>query len=115
MIRILCLLTLAAGIAWNVRYAIADLAARRNQPGSTRVAMRWVPENPAFAAQLAEEMYATDPVQAQALLERALRQNQYDAPHWVELALLLEQANKLPQAEQALQQAAQVDATHLPA
>ena len=114
MIRVLCLLLLLAGMVWNVRFAIADLAARKNQPGPTRVAMRLVPENPAYAAQLAEEIYATDPSEAAQLLERALRQNRYDAPRWVELALLFEEANKLPQAETALLEAAQVDATYLP-
>jgi tetratricopeptide (TPR) repeat protein len=114
MIRVLCLLILVAGIAWNVRYAIADLAARRSQPGSTRLAMRLVPENPAYAAQLAEEIYATDPAEAEQLLQRAVRQNRYDAPHWIELALLLEEANQLPQAETALLEAAKVDATYLP-
>jgi tetratricopeptide (TPR) repeat protein len=114
MIRVLCLLMLLAGIAWNIRFAIADLAARKNQPDPTRLAMRLIPENPAFAAQLAEEIYATDPAQAQQLLQRAVGQNRYDAPHWIELALLFEQANKLPQAESALLAAAKVDATYLP-
>jgi tetratricopeptide (TPR) repeat protein len=114
MIRIVCLLLLFAGIAWNVRFAIAELAARRNQPRPTRLAMRLIPENPAYAAQLAEEIYATDPAQAEQLLERAVRQNRYDAPRWIELALLLEEANKLPQAETALLEAAKVDATYLP-
>jgi len=76
--------------------------------------MRLVPENPAYAAQLAEEIYATDPSQAEQLLQRAVRQNRYDAPHWIELALLFEEGNKLPQAETALLEAAKVDATYLP-
>jgi hypothetical protein len=105
---------LLAGIAWNVRYAIADLAARRNQSGAARLAMRLIPENPAFAAQLAEEIYSTDPAQSQRLLQRAVGQSRYDAPHWIELALLFEQANQLPQAEAALLAAAKVDATYLP-
>jgi hypothetical protein len=114
MIRVCCLLMLLAGIAWNVRSAVADLAARKNQPGPTRLAMRLIPENPAYASQLAEEIYATDPTGAAVLLERGLRQNAYDAPHWIQLALLHEEADRLPQAEAALLQSAKVDATYLP-
>lgn len=113
-IRAVCLVALLAGIVWNVRFAIADLAANRNQPESTRLAMRLMPENPAYAAQLADEVYAMDPSAAKALLQRALQRNRYDAPHWIQLGLLSEGADELPQAEGALLEAAKVDATFLP-
>ena len=114
MKRALCLLALLAGVLWNLRFAIADLAARKNQPEATRLALRLIPENPSYAAQLADEVYATDPVAAKALLARALQQNRYDAPHWIQLGLLFEGADELPQAETALLEAARVDMTYLP-
>ena len=43
-------------------FRIADLAARRNQPDATRLAMRLMPVNGAYPAQLADEIYASDPV-----------------------------------------------------
>ena len=113
-IRAVCLAGLLAGIAWNVRFAIADLAARRNQPQAARLAMRLVPENPAYPAQLADEVYASDPAAAQSLLQRAVQLNRYDASSWIQLGLLREGADQLPQAEDALLQAARVDATYLP-
>jgi hypothetical protein len=114
MMRAICLLALLTGIVWNVRFAIGDLAARRNQPEATRLAMRLIPENPAYSAQLADEVYAMDPASAKALLQRALQRNRYDAPHWIQLGLLSEGADELPQAEESLLEAAKVDATFLP-
>lgn len=114
MIRAICLLALLAGIVWNVRFAIADLAARRNQPEATRLAMRLIPENPAYPAQLADEVYAMDPAAAQALLQQALHRNRYDGPHWIQLGLLSEGADELPQAEESLLEAGKVDVTFLP-
>ena len=54
-IRAGCLVGLAVGIAWNALYSIADLLARRNQPESTRLAMRLMPGNGAYPAQLADQ------------------------------------------------------------
>ena len=42
-IQAVCLVALVLGVVWNVRFAVADLAARRNLPDSTRLAMRWMP------------------------------------------------------------------------
>ena len=109
-----CLAALVLGVVWNVRFAVADLAARRNQPESTRLAMRWMPENGAYPAQLADEIYALDPVAAKSLLQRAVQLNRYDAASWIQLGLLSEAGNDLPGAEEALLQAASVDATFLP-
>ena len=50
------LAALLSGIVWNLRMAVADLAARRNSPDGTRLAMRWMPANGAYAAQLADEL-----------------------------------------------------------
>jgi len=109
-----CLAALVLGFVWNVRFAVADLGARRNQPESTRLAMRWMPENGAYPAQLADEIYALDPVAAKSLLQRAVKLNRYDAASWIQLGLLSEAGNDLPGAEEALSQAASVDATFLP-
>jgi tetratricopeptide (TPR) repeat protein len=109
-----CLAALVVGIVWNLRFAVADLWARRNQPESTRLAMRWMPGNGAYPAQLADEIYALDPVSAKSLLQRAVQLNRYDAASWIQLGLLSEAANDLPGAEEALLQAASVDATFLP-
>jgi tetratricopeptide (TPR) repeat protein len=109
-----CLVGLAVGIAWNALYSIADLLARRNQPESTRLAMRLMPENGAYPAQLADQIYAIDPATAKSLLERAVKLNPYDAASWIQLGLLCEAANDLPQAEEALSRAANVDSTFLP-
>ena len=102
------------GIVWNVRFAVADLGARFNQPESTRLAMRWMPANGAYPAQLADEIYALDPVAAKSLLQRAVQLNRYNAAGWIQLGLLSEAGNDLPGAEEALLQAASVDATFLP-
>ncbi len=76
--------------------------------------MRWMPENGAYPAQLADEIYALDPVAAKSLLQRAVQLNRYDAASWIQLGLLSEAGNDLPGAEEALLQAARVDATFLP-
>jgi tetratricopeptide (TPR) repeat protein len=109
-----CLAALVLGVVWNVRFAVADLLARRNQPDSTRMAMRWMPVNGAYPAQLADEIYALDPASAKSLLQRAVKLNRYDAASWIQLGLLSEAGNDLPGAEEALLQAASVDATFLP-
>jgi tetratricopeptide (TPR) repeat protein len=108
------LAALLSGIVWNLRMAVADHAARLNSPDGTRLAMRWMPGNGAYAAQLADELYASDPVAAKSLLQEAVRQNRFDAASWIQLGLLCESGNDLPQAEESLQQAARVDSTFLP-
>jgi hypothetical protein len=109
-----CLLAMVAGIVWNVRFGIADFLARQNQPDSTRLALRLVPANGAFAAQLADEVYAVDPESARTLLERAVKLNRFDSSSWIQLGLLYESANEPARAEEALGQAAMVDTTFLP-
>jgi hypothetical protein len=109
-----CLAALVLGVVWNVRFAAADLAARMNQPDSTRSAMRWMPLNGAYPAQLAGEIYALDPPSAKSLLQRAVQLNRYDASSWIQLGLLSEAGDDLPGAEKALLQAGSVDATFLP-
>jgi tetratricopeptide (TPR) repeat protein len=110
----LCLAALAAGIVWNLMFAAADLSARRNQTEATRLAMRLMPGNAAYPAQLADELYASDPAQAKSLLQKAVNLNRYDASSWIQLGLLSEAGNDLPQAEKSLLQAAGVDLTFLP-
>jgi tetratricopeptide (TPR) repeat protein len=116
--RISCFIALtiaiAWGIVWNVRFGIADLLSRRNQPDDTRLAMRLLPANPAYPAQLADEIYAIDPASAKSLLQRAVKLNRYDASSRIQLGLLHESEGDLPQAEEALLQAAKVDTTFLP-
>ncbi len=109
-----CLLALLLGIGWNIRFGIADFVARRNEPDSTRWAMRLMPRNGAYAAQLADEIYAVNPKSARSLLQQAVKLNRYDASSWIQLGLLCEAANDLPAAEAALGQAAKVDSTFLP-
>jgi tetratricopeptide (TPR) repeat protein len=109
-----CLAALMAGIVWNVLFAAADLSARRNQTEATRLAMRLVPANAAYPAQLAEELYASDPPEAKSLLQEAVKLNRYDAASWIQLGLLSEAGNDPHQAENALLQAASVDSTFLP-
>jgi tetratricopeptide (TPR) repeat protein len=113
-IKASCLVVLVVGIVWNVRFALADLAARRNQPDATRLAMRLMPPNGAYPAQLAEELYAIDPAAAKPLLQRAVQLNGYDASGWVQLGLLYEAGDDLPAAEKALLQSASVDSTYYP-
>jgi tetratricopeptide (TPR) repeat protein len=113
-IRAGCLLAMAVGVVWNLRFAAADLSSRRSQPAATRLAMRLTPENGAYPAQLADEIYASDPEAAKPLLERAVKLNPYDAPRWIQLALLYEAGNDLSRAEHALLRAAAADATFLP-
>jgi tetratricopeptide (TPR) repeat protein len=109
-----CLVALVAGIAWNLLFAVADLSARRNQPDGIRLAMRLMPANGAYPAQLADQIYALDPTEAKSLLQRAVKLNRYDASSWIQLALLCEAADDLPQAEEALSRAADADSTFLP-
>jgi hypothetical protein len=73
----LCLAALAVGIVWNGLFAIADLSARRNQTDSTRLAMRLMPANAAYPAQLAEELYASDPPAAKSLLKKVVKLNRF--------------------------------------
>jgi tetratricopeptide (TPR) repeat protein len=109
-----CLAALLVGIVWNFRLAWADLAARRNSPQGTRQAIRLMPGNGSYAAQMAEEIYASDPAGAKLLLQRAVQLNRFDAGSWIQLGLLNEAGNDLPQAERSLLQAASVDRTFLP-
>lgn len=109
-----CLVALTVGIVWNGLFAVADLSAHRNETDSTRLALRLMPANAAYPAQLAEELYASDPPGAKLLLQKAVKLNRYDAASWIQLGLLLEAGNDLPQAENALLQAASVDSTFLP-
>jgi tetratricopeptide (TPR) repeat protein len=113
-IRAGCLLAMAVGVVWNLRFAAADLSSRRNQPAATRLAMHLTPENGAYPAQLADQIYATDPEAAKPLLEKAVELNPYDAARWIQLALLYEAGNDLSPAEHALLRAAAADATFLP-
>ena len=76
--------------------------------------MRLMPANAAYPAQLADELYASDPSEAKSLLQRAVKLNRYDAASWIQLGLLSEAGNDLPQAEKSLLQAAGVDSTFLP-
>jgi tetratricopeptide (TPR) repeat protein len=109
-----CLAALIVGIAWNVRFGIADLLARRKQPDETRLAMRLVPANGVYPAQLANEIYAIDPASAKSQLQRAVKLDRYDASSWIQLGLLYEAEGDLPQAEEALLRAAGADSTFLP-
>jgi hypothetical protein len=113
-IKSVCLAALTLGIVWNGLFAVADLSARRNQPDSTRFAMRLMPANAAYPAQIAEELYASDPPGAKLLLQKAVKLNRYDAASWIQLGLLSEAGNDLPQAEKSLLQAASADSTFLP-
>jgi tetratricopeptide (TPR) repeat protein len=113
-IRAACVAALLLGIVWNLRFGTADVLARRNQANDTRSAMRLMPGNGAYPAQLADETYASDPAAAKSLLDRAVSLNRYDAASWIQLALLYEAGNDLPAAERALLQAASVDTTFLP-
>src|ERR1700735_4007512 len=114
MKKAVLLAALLVGIVWNLRLAAADLAVARNNPDGTRLAMRWMPGNGSYAAQLADELYASDPVEAKSLLQKAVRSNRFDAASWIQLGLLCEAANDIPQAEESLLQAAAVDSTFLP-
>jgi tetratricopeptide (TPR) repeat protein len=114
MKKAVLLAALLVGIVWNLRLAVADLAARRNNPDGTRLAMRWMPGNGAYTAQLADELYASDPVAAKSLLQKAVRLNRFDAASWIQLGLLCESGNDLPQGEESLLQASRVDSTFLP-
>ena len=109
-----CLAALTLGIVWNGLFAVADLSARRNQTESTRLAMRLMPANAAYPAQLAQELFASDPPGAKLLLQKAVKLNRYDAASWIQLGLLSEAGNDLPQAEESLLQAASADSTFLP-
>ena len=80
----------------------------------TRVSRVLMPANAAYPAQLADELYASDPEEAKSLLQKAVRLNPFDAASWIQLGLLCEAGNDLPQAEESLLQAAQVDSTFLP-
>jgi hypothetical protein len=114
MKKAVLLAALVVGIVWNLRLAVADLAARRNSLDGTRLAMLWMPGNGAYAAQLADELYASDPVAAKSLLQTAVRLNRFDAASWIQLGLLCESGNDFSQAEESLLQAARVDSTFLP-
>ena len=114
LLRAGCFGALLAGIVWNVRLGAADWLAGQNQPESTRRAMRWMPANGAFAAQLADEVYASDPDFANNLLQQAVKLNSYDAASWIQLGLLHEAKNQPELAGEALMQAAEVDTTFLP-
>ena len=63
-IKTSCLAMIVVGIIWNIFFGAADLLSRRNQPDSTRWAMRLVPGNGAYPAQLADEIFAIDSTSA---------------------------------------------------
>ncbi len=113
-VRLTLIAVLLTGIAWNVRAAIADRLASRNQPVALRQAMRLDPENPEYPAQLAWQLQVADPRTAESLFERAVRLNPDDASAWISLGLLDEERGALVQAETNLLHAAAVDVTWLP-
>jgi tetratricopeptide (TPR) repeat protein len=113
-IKTSCLAMIVVGIIWNIFFGAADLLSRRNQPDSTRWAMRLLPGNGAYPAQLADEIFAIDSTSARSLLQRAVQLNRYDSPSWIQLGLLCEAGNDFPQAEEAFLRAASVDSTFLP-
>jgi tetratricopeptide (TPR) repeat protein len=113
-IKASCLAMIVVGIVWNIFFATADLLGRRNQPESTRWAMRLAPANGAYPAQLADEIFAIDSASARSLLQGAVELNRYDASSWIQLGLLCEAGNDFPRAEEAFLRAAGVDSTFLP-
>ncbi len=113
-IKTCCLLALGIGIVWNARLTVADSLAQRHQADDLRRAMRIEPSNGAYPAQLADELYASDPEAARSLLQTAVRLNPGDAASWIQLGLLFEAANQLTAAEQSLNRAAKADVTYLP-
>lgn len=113
-VRVCLIVVLLAGIAWNVRAAIADQLASRDTPAALRLAMRLDTANPAYPAQLAWALQVTDPPIAQTLLRRAVRLNPYDSSARISLGLLEEERGDIAQAEADLLRAAAVDVTWMP-
>lgn len=74
---------LAAGVAWNVYLGIADWLAARDKPNEIRSATRLVPLDPAYPAQLANDISGDDPKGAEALRGRTLKLDPYYAVAWV--------------------------------
>src|SRR5579862_7193710 len=89
-VKLSCLAAFAVGIAWNAAFSIADILARRNQPDAIGFAMRLAPADAVYPAQLADGVYVVDPAAAEALLQRAVKLDGYDASSWVKLGLLYE-------------------------
>jgi len=114
VVRLALIVVLLAGIAWNVRTAIADRLASRDQPAALRLAMRLDPANATYPGQLAWELQVADPLAAESLFRQALRLNPYDSSSWVNLGLLEEAEGDSVQAEADLLRAATVDRTWLP-
>jgi len=115
VLRLALILILLAGIAWNMRTAIADQLASGNQPAALRLAMRLDPANATYPAHLAWELQVADPTAAEFLFRRALRLNPYDSSSWINLGLLEEVQGDKVGAEDNLLHAARVDLTWMPA
>jgi hypothetical protein len=114
LVRVPLIVVLLAGIVWNVRGAIADRLASRDNPAALRLAMRLDPANPAYPAQLAWDLQVADPLTAQFLLHRAVRLNPYNSGAWISLGLLEEEQGNIAPAEADLLRAAAVDVTWMP-
>jgi len=113
--RIVCVVVLFAAILWSFRIALADHAFNnRHTLGGGRQAVRLMPNQALYSAELANQLHDTDPEQAKKLLEHSLQINPYASAQWIQLGLWYETENDPDKAEKALLRAASVDATFMP-
>lgn len=101
---------LGSCIYWCVRLAYADYLFHRGSSEDIARAIGLVPSNPGYYARRAH----LEPGQRLASLEKALALNPRDSAAWIELGLLAEGRNDLPEAERCLLESARVDRTFNP-
>ena len=99
------------GIYWCGRLGVADTFYRQDTQASVRRAIEIVPDQAQYYLRLAQ-LYESNHLQA--ILERALQLNPYNAETWIEVGLDAELRGDLKRAEGSLVKAAQLDSTWLP-
>ena len=107
-IVIACGCMLGIWCSWKV--ARADYLFRQDTPESIRSAVKLAPDKPEYYIRLSQ----MDDAHAPALLETAVRLNQYNAQAFTELGLRYEAEGNYPAAEKLLLHAFAVDRTYQP-
>lgn len=99
--RVLLTLACVWGMWWAYRLLRADIEVRKGTPDGVRAAIGWDPDAAEYYLRLSE----LEPEHAEALLEKALALDPYNARAAIDLALAAESRGDFGRSERLLQQA----------
>ncbi|MGC9293581.1 MAG: tetratricopeptide repeat protein [Acidobacteriaceae bacterium] len=105
----------ALAITWTLRIGLADIYYQQYTLVSIEKAARLTPSRADYPEQIAWFLRDTEEQRAVQALERAVALNPYDANAWIQLGLIDEANDRLPEASRCLHHAASIDHTFLPA